>query len=120
MDEPEANETWKAIDEETMENFKRSRYSQWDFGAGELVKNSAEIIKVCPNIACLRRGPSYLMSVMQLGLYDRPELSTWHKGRVILIGDAAHPTSPVCLLEMLLKYLLTYTIAPGPGGKPSA
>ena len=28
-------------------------------------------------------------------MYDRPELQSWHKGRVGLIGDAAHPTSPV-------------------------
>ena len=26
-------------------------------------------------------------------MYDRPQLSTWHKGRVVLIGDAAHPNS---------------------------
>src|ERR1700761_2352369 len=32
---------------------------------------------------------------MKYGLYDRPELKTWHKGRVVLLGDAAHPTSPV-------------------------
>lgn len=31
---------------------------------------------------------------MQYGLYDRPTLPLWHKGRVVLLGDAAHPTSP--------------------------
>lgn len=34
----------------------------------------------------------------QYGLYDRPELESWHKDRVGLLGDAAHPTSPVRLL----------------------
>lgn len=33
--------------------------------------------------------------LLQFGLYDRKELTTWHKGRVVLIGDAAHPTAPV-------------------------
>ena len=32
---------------------------------------------------------------IQYGLYDRPELKTWYKGRVVLLGDAAHPTTPV-------------------------
>ncbi|KAJ7876599.1 hypothetical protein B0H13DRAFT_2548692, partial [Mycena leptocephala] len=32
--------------------------------------------------------------ITKYGLYDRPELKSWHVGRVVLIGDAAHPTSP--------------------------
>lgn len=31
---------------------------------------------------------------MKYGLYDRPELESWFKGRIVLLGDAAHPTSP--------------------------
>lgn len=73
--EPEAKEDWKSIDEETAEHFKKtSKFSEWPFGIGELVKSSVKIIRY--------------------GIYDRPELETWFKGRVVLIGDAAHPTSP--------------------------
>ncbi|MFW6058503.1 MAG: FAD-dependent monooxygenase, partial [Persicimonas sp.] len=28
------------------------------------------------------------------GLYDRPPLQSWSRGRVTLLGDAAHPTTP--------------------------
>ena len=37
------------------------------------------------------------INLYQYGLYDRPELKTWYKGRVVLLGDAAHPTTPVSL-----------------------
>jgi FAD-dependent urate hydroxylase len=32
--------------------------------------------------------------MMRVHIYDMPALLTWHKGRVCLIGDAAHATSP--------------------------
>ncbi|KAI0654315.1 FAD/NAD-P-binding domain-containing protein [Cubamyces menziesii] len=72
--EPEAKETWRAMDEEAQRKFREGPYSQWPFGAGEIISRGQNIIKY--------------------GLYDRPELESWHKGRVVLLGDAAHPTSP--------------------------
>lgn len=34
--------------------------------------------------------------IVKFGLFDRPELppSQWHSRRCVLVGDAAHPTSP--------------------------
>lgn len=34
--------------------------------------------------------------LLRYGVYDRPglEAKQWYDGRCILIGDAAHPTSP--------------------------
>lgn len=32
--------------------------------------------------------------VIRNDLYDRPALATWSRGRAVLIGDAAHPTTP--------------------------
>ncbi|KAF9072189.1 hypothetical protein BDP27DRAFT_1320882 [Rhodocollybia butyracea] len=72
--EDEHKETWRAVDDSTLADLKQDPVSQWPFGAGELVKSSSKIVKY--------------------GLYDRPELATWFKGRVVLLGDAAHPTSP--------------------------
>ncbi|TFY56253.1 hypothetical protein EVJ58_g7751 [Rhodofomes roseus] len=72
--EEEAKESWRSIVEEKQNRFKEGPWSQWPFGAEELVKSAHTIIKY--------------------GLYDRPALESWHSGRVALLGDAAHPTSP--------------------------
>ncbi|KAI5118837.1 hypothetical protein M0805_006157 [Coniferiporia weirii] len=72
--ESEHKESWRAIDEEQKEAFRAGPFSQWGFGAGDLVKTTTKVIKY--------------------GLYDRPELKTWYKGRIVLLGDAAHPTTP--------------------------
>ncbi|EGN91846.1 hypothetical protein SERLA73DRAFT_173280 [Serpula lacrymans var. lacrymans S7.3] len=72
--EPEAKEDWRSMDSQKQDEVKKGPLSQWAFGAGELVKTGEKIAKY--------------------GLYDRPELKTWHKGRIVLLGDAAHPTSP--------------------------
>ncbi|KAJ7716469.1 FAD/NAD(P)-binding domain-containing protein [Mycena maculata] len=72
--EPETKETWRAMDAAAQDSVRNGPLSQLPFGVGYLVQNAEKITKY--------------------GLYDRPELKSWHKGRVVLIGDAAHPTSP--------------------------
>ena len=93
--EPEARETWRALDAAGVEAFKKSPVSQWAFGGGELVRDAFGVIKVGSRGHL--RSRNRLTHLIQYGLYDRPELGTWHFGRVVLIGDAAHPTSPVCI-----------------------
>ena len=44
--EPESRETWKATDSAAAEEFKQSPFSQWEFGAGEVIKASTKIVKV--------------------------------------------------------------------------
>lgn len=72
--EPETKESWRAVDDSTLEEIRNDPTSGWAFGAGELVKTAETVVKY--------------------GLYDRPQLERWYKGRVVLVGDAAHPTSP--------------------------
>ncbi|KAL5485407.1 hypothetical protein ACEPAI_8049 [Sanghuangporus weigelae] len=72
--EDEHKESWRSIDEDRKEAFKKGPFSQWGYGAGDMVKTATKVIRY--------------------GLYDRPELKTWYKGRVVLLGDAAHPTTP--------------------------
>ncbi|THH01139.1 hypothetical protein EW026_g1507 [Hermanssonia centrifuga] len=75
--EPEAKETWRAMSIDNAEEFKKSSlYVEWDYGGGEMVKSTGASV------------------IIKYGLYDRPELKRWHKQRVCLLGDAAHPTSP--------------------------
>ncbi|THH15627.1 hypothetical protein EW146_g4877 [Bondarzewia mesenterica] len=73
--EKELKETWGTVSAETAEDFiNNSAASHWDNGPRQMLKTTNKLVKY--------------------GLYDRPELKTWHKGRVVLLGDAAHPTSP--------------------------
>lgn len=44
--EPEASETWRALDEQKQDEVRNGPFSHWDFGAGELVKTAEKIIKV--------------------------------------------------------------------------
>ncbi|KAG1753021.1 hypothetical protein EDB19DRAFT_981046 [Suillus lakei] len=72
--EAEVKEDWKTQNVEQQDEIRRGPLSAWGFGAGDLVKTGQKIVKY--------------------GLYDRPELKSWFKGRIVLLGDAAHPTSP--------------------------
>ncbi|KAH7926526.1 FAD/NAD(P)-binding domain-containing protein [Leucogyrophana mollusca] len=72
--EAEAKEDWRSQDAHIQEEIRNSSLGHWSGGAGELVQTGQKIVKY--------------------GLYDRPELKTWYKGRIVLLGDAAHPTSP--------------------------
>lgn len=49
--ESESRESWRSIDEEAMKELKdTSPFSQWDFGAGELVRTSRKMTKVSTHI----------------------------------------------------------------------
>ncbi|KAI0321463.1 hypothetical protein OF83DRAFT_1051187 [Amylostereum chailletii] len=72
--EEESKETWRAADKDILEKVQSSPRASWGYGASELIKTTERLVK--------------------FGLYDRPELNSWHIGRVVLLGDAAHPTSP--------------------------
>ncbi|THV06766.1 FAD/NAD(P)-binding domain-containing protein [Dendrothele bispora CBS 962.96] len=95
--EYETKEAWRTVDDSMMNNIRNDACSQWGFGASTLIKNTEKVVKY--------------------GLYDRPELKTWYKGRVVLLGDAAHPTSPhlgqganqafediYCLIRSMVKH----------------
>ncbi|KAG1838535.1 hypothetical protein DFJ58DRAFT_813989 [Suillus subalutaceus] len=72
----EAKEDWRMQNEEQQNGIRNGPFSEstWGFGTGDLVKTGQKIVKY--------------------GLYDRPKLESWFKGRIVLLGDAAHPSSP--------------------------
>lgn len=71
----EAREDWRRRDpQETREMVRGLPAASWENGPKEVIEGTTFVTKY--------------------GLYDRPVLDVWHKGRVVLVGDAAHPTSP--------------------------
>lgn len=77
-----AAETWKSFTDEDaviQKNLLLERFKGWSSPMAELISGAQRLIKY--------------------GLYDRPHLEPqqWYSlnfGRCVLIGDAAHPTSP--------------------------
>lgn len=71
--EIENSENWQnAIDAETL--LKRLEIAGFNSACLDLVRHSYRTII--------------------FGLYDRPPTETWRRGRIALMGDAAHPTAP--------------------------
>jgi 2-polyprenyl-6-methoxyphenol hydroxylase-like FAD-dependent oxidoreductase len=56
--------------------FLRERYGDWPFGVGHLLAHT----------------PSE--RILQNDVFDRKPARTWHTRRTVLLGDAAHPTTP--------------------------
>ena len=60
--EPEAKETWRTMDDSAIDEMKQSLLSGWDFGGGELVKNSSYVTKVGTSLL----ADCYLMNLQVL------------------------------------------------------
>ncbi|KAF7940140.1 uncharacterized protein EAE98_000267 [Botrytis deweyae] len=75
----EEKETWRLSTPEELENRRAellSQFEDWAEPIPELIKTAGRLLKY--------------------GIFDRPGLKAeqWYDGRCVLIGDAAHPTSP--------------------------
>jgi 2-polyprenyl-6-methoxyphenol hydroxylase-like FAD-dependent oxidoreductase len=56
--------------------FLRTAFADWAFGMPDIIA----------------RTPAD--RILQNDIFDRPAVRRWHRGRVVLLGDAAHPTTP--------------------------
>ena len=96
--EAESRESWKTEVRDELRDkllLQSNLNFQWaeNLSVKDIISNTPAMAKVDITLSPVL----HLLRTEQLGLYDRKKLSTWHKGRAILIGDAAHPTAPVCL-----------------------
>ncbi len=56
--------------------FLADAFAGWAFGLPEIFARTPEA------------------SILQNDIFDRPPARRWHRGRAVLLGDAAHPTTP--------------------------
>ena len=78
-DSEKAEESWSGYSIEQLPKQKEALLQEFD--------------SWCTPVKDLIRGAQRLL---KFGLYDRPELTPeqWYDGRCVMLGDAAHPTSP--------------------------
>ncbi|EJU01992.1 FAD/NADP-binding domain-containing protein, partial [Dacryopinax primogenitus] len=71
----EMKEDWRTADVESLgDMLDMLPPVHWSGDSGKIIKSSEGVIR--------------------FGLYLRPIPPVWHKGRAVLLGDAAHPTTP--------------------------
>jgi salicylate hydroxylase len=59
--------------------------------SGDVADLKASFADACPDILEVLEGVDHAFIT---GIFYRPPLDCWHKGRVVLLGDAAHPVLP--------------------------
>lgn len=116
--EEESRENWDAkVVDQHRKDLAEMLDCEWvdDISAKDLINGAPELIRVSAIMTTIDLN----VEISQFGLYDRKELNTWHRGRVVLIGDAAHPTAPVrsrsldfplwYMLALFLRYPASWT-----------
>jgi 2-polyprenyl-6-methoxyphenol hydroxylase-like FAD-dependent oxidoreductase len=64
------------IPEAERSEYLQQRFARWPFGIPQLFAETPT------------------RQILQNDIFDRDPAPTWHRGRVVLLGDAAHPTTP--------------------------
>ncbi|MCH8550979.1 MAG: FAD-dependent monooxygenase [Natronospirillum sp.] len=86
---------WSAVDHERIYWFATANQP-----AGETVGGEARLSRLqtlfgdwhAPIPTLLEATPAE--DILQNDIHDLPPLASWHRGRTVLLGDAAHPTTP--------------------------